>query len=230
MPAYDSVILSGGGMESLVLLALAAKERRNPLVVYVTMNEGTDPTLSRAEQQCRFYGFTLHNVAASCFFGNLSKNLPATNDRKGYIPGYRHILLSSAFQIADHVGARKVFLGEHADWPESHPLNGMFDLMVGGHHADRELDPKFWWKLLNLYNETYGTSIELVTPFLHLSKGQVVKIGQDLGVNWSLSLTCRKGLPLHCGASDCFFCESRKEAFKEANVKDHVAYGRIWLV
>jgi 7-cyano-7-deazaguanine synthase len=50
-----------------------------------------------------------------------------------------------------------------------------------------------------------------------------VKIGINLGVDYSLTWTCYRGEDLACGK--CGACTERIEAFREAGVEDPVEYG-----
>ena len=64
--------------------------------------------------------------------------------------------------------------------------------------------------------------IELLRPFVHMSKGDVVKRGAELDVPFLDTWSCYKGLRFHCGK--CGTCVERKEAFAEAGVGDPTLY------
>ena len=55
-----------------------------------------------------------------------------------------------------------------------------------------------------------------------MSKTDIVKLGSDLGVDFSLTYSCYKGGEKHCGK--CGTCQERKEAFELAGVKDLTIY------
>lgn len=232
---YDSVLLTGAGIESVSLLALAQQKRINLLSVFVRMSDTDVRHMRVAEKQAKLYDADFHVVdARPSFFGLLTSGLRVRENRGRYVPGYRQILLSLGMQITDYVGASTLVIGEHAEWPEGHPSQILFEKMVGGNTADGELNPLFWQRVVNMYNETYSTSIKLFIPFIHLTKDQVVKQAAADGVLLGMSVTCRRTPPTvpantdlwHCGEPDCFFCVSRRTAFKDASVLDPTEYAK----
>lgn len=65
-------------------------------------------------------------------------------------------------------------------------------------------------------------SLKIFTPFDELRKDEVVKLGVDLGVDYSKAWTCYKGEGKHCGICDA--CVERKRSFSLAGLKDPVEY------
>ena len=64
--------------------------------------------------------------------------------------------------------------------------------------------------------------IEVVSPFCNINKIDIVKIGTELGVDFSLTYSCYKGNEKHCGK--CGTCQERKEAFEKAGITDPTEY------
>lgn len=64
--------------------------------------------------------------------------------------------------------------------------------------------------------------VELVFPFLGLSKSYVLKIGVSSGMNPVDTYSCIVGHKRHCGR--CSQCEMRKIAFLQAGIKDETSY------
>lgn len=67
------------------------------------------------------------------------------------------------------------------------------------------------------YNE-----IRVHAPFLYLTKADIVKLGNKLGIDYSLTWTCYKGKEKACGK--CGSCVERLEAFRKAGAKDPLKY------
>jgi 7-cyano-7-deazaguanine synthase len=65
--------------------------------------------------------------------------------------------------------------------------------------------------------------LTLHAPYLHLSKADIVKIGINLGVDYSLTWTCYRGEARPCGK--CGACVERQEAFAEAGARDPLEGG-----
>lgn len=67
--------------------------------------------------------------------------------------------------------------------------------------------------------------VTLSRPFLHptpMSKTDVCRLGQRLGVPFGLTWSCYKGGAKHCGV--CGTCSERKESFKDSGVEDPTEY------
>jgi 7-cyano-7-deazaguanine synthase len=66
------------------------------------------------------------------------------------------------------------------------------------------------------------TDIRLLTPFLRMSKRDIVRRGVDASVPFGLTWSCYKGGERHCGK--CGTCTERREAFLLAGVPDPTEY------
>ena len=69
-----------------------------------------------------------------------------------------------------------------------------------------------------------GDVIEIRTPLISMSKADIVRKGEELGVPWKLTWSCYKGGEKACGVCDS--CQLRLKGFKEAGVKDPLPYAR----
>jgi 7-cyano-7-deazaguanine synthase len=66
------------------------------------------------------------------------------------------------------------------------------------------------------------SKVELLVPYLYMTKGEIVKVGLSLGVDYSDTWTCYKGGDKACGK--CGSCIERLEAFAFANAVDPIEY------
>ena len=64
--------------------------------------------------------------------------------------------------------------------------------------------------------------IELMTPFVDQTKGDIARLGGELGVRFELTWSCYKGGDRHCGR--CGTCVERQEAFADAGLVDPTSY------
>ena len=60
--------------------------------------------------------------------------------------------------------------------------------------------------------------IQLVRPFVGITKTDIVTLGAKLGVPFENTWSCYKGTELHCGR--CGTCVERREAFHLAGIQD----------
>lgn len=76
---------------------------------------------------------------------------------------------------------------------------------------------------VSLFNPN-ADSVNVHTPFINISKPELIKIGSKLGVpfqeTWSCCSTAAK--MSHCG--ECHQCKSRKKSFKKSGVDDPTNY------
>ena len=78
-------------------------------------------------------------------------------------------------------------------------------------------------KAVSLGNEGFAPDhFGLITPFIEVSKTEIARIGDELGVPWVETWSCYKGGEVHCGT--CGTCVERREAFHDAGVSDPTEY------
>jgi 7-cyano-7-deazaguanine synthase len=75
--------------------------------------------------------------------------------------------------------------------------------------------------MVNVAVEGLAT-IEILAPFLSVTKTDIVKLGAQLQVPFERTWSCYKGGALHCGT--CGTCFERREAFALAGVADPTIY------
>ena len=66
--------------------------------------------------------------------------------------------------------------------------------------------------------------VRLLTPFLSLTKAEIVTMAHEAGTPLEKTWSCYKGGELHCGK--CGTCVERIEAFELAGVKDPTEYSK----
>jgi len=86
--------------------------------------------------------------------------------------------------------------------------------------------PEFVEKMQELAKVVHFEPIEVLAPFLHMTKADIVKIGLELGVDYSKCWSCYKGLERPCGK--CPTCIQRTEAFLKNGVKDLLLTDEEW--
>jgi 7-cyano-7-deazaguanine synthase len=59
-------------------------------------------------------------------------------------------------------------------------------------------------------------------PFISMTKTDIARLGESLGVPWDQTWSCYKGEMWHCGK--CGTCVERKEAFVQSGVADPTVY------
>jgi 7-cyano-7-deazaguanine synthase len=126
------------------------------------------------------------------------------------VPNRNAIMLSIASALAVTREAGAVAFGAH----------------TGDHFIYPDCRPEFvraFERMVNVAVEGLA-SIEILAPFLSMTKADIVKLGDELRVPFERTWSCYKGGALHCGI--CGTCFERREAFALAHVADPTPYER----
>jgi len=128
-----------------------------------------------------------------------------------YVPARNTIFLSFALGYAEAIAADEVRIGanaiDYSGYPDCRPdyLEAMQEVYRLGTKQGRE-----------------GNPITIVSPLVHLTKGDIVRLGNDLGVPWEKTWSCYTGGETACGVCDA--CQLRLKGFREAGVEDTIVY------
>ena len=126
--------------------------------------------------------------------------------KKTVVPFRNGIMLAIAAGYAESEGADGIVIaahaGDHAIYPDCREnfMVAMSDAIRAGTYAQ----------------------VELIRPFIKMTKAQIVRRGAELGVDYSQTWSCYVGGEIHCGK--CGTCVERREAFLEAGIPDPTVY------
>lgn len=213
----DSVIIYSGGLDSTTLLY----EERERIALAVTFDYGSNHAareIACARWHCQHLGIE-HLVIDLAFIGKYftssltagadaipEGNYDDENMRSTVVPFRNGIMLSVACGLAESRGLKRVLIanhgGDHAIYPDCRPefIKAMDEAMTAG---------------------TYE-GVQLVAPYTNITKGDIVKKGIALGIDYGKTYSCYRGKERHCGR--CGTCQERKEAFAEAGIIDPTNY------
>lgn len=124
------------------------------------------------------------------------------NMKSTVVPNRNMIMLSLAVGYAVSIGAENVAYAAHS----------------GDHQIYPDCRLEFVQKLTEVTKIANYQPVWILAPFIHMNKGQIAKLGVELGVDFALTWTCYKGLRRPCGK--CGACRERQEAFQFAGVPD----------
>lgn len=128
------------------------------------------------------------------------------NMKSTVVPFRNGIMLAIAAGFAESNDIDIIILGNHS----------------GDHAIYPDCRPEFIANMAGAIREGTEKKIKVLSPFCDMSKTDIVKLGEELGVDFSLTYSCYKGGEQHCGK--CGTCQERIEAFKLAGVKDPTEY------
>ncbi len=116
-----------------------------------------------------------------------------------------------------------IMLSIAAGFAESHGAQG---LVIAAHAGDHAIYPDCREEFMHAMSEaiqrgTYA-GIEVVRPFISMTKSGIASLGHKLGVDYSKTWSCYVGGEVHCG--ECGTCVERREAFLLAGLNDPTEY------
>lgn len=216
-----AVLIYSGGMDSFTLLhhILASGLERGD-VAALTFNYGQKHVkeVEYAKHVCTELGIE-HKIvdisAINSLLGGSSLtddiaipegHYEAENMKSTVVPNRNMILLSLAIAYAVSLEADTVYYGAHS----------------GDHAIYPDCRPEFVQKMDKVSRIANYQSVAINTPFVALSKIDILSRGIELGLDYTHTWTCYNGRDKACG--QCGACTERLEAFKHNNLIDPIPY------
>ena len=131
-----------------------------------------------------------------------------------YVPARNTIFLSTALGYAEVVGAFDIFIGVNAVDYSGYP----------------DCRPEFveaFERLANLGTAAAALGrghFTIHAPLIHMTKGQIIRTGLALGVDYSLTQSCYDPSEDGAACGRCDSCRLRLAGFAEANAADPARY------
>ena len=218
-----TAVLLSAGLDSTVLVAAAAREGPvHPLYVSTGLAweraelAALDQLLATAPFEANVapvarLSFTVEDVYPATHWA-LRGTPPGfdTADEEVYLAGRNVVLLSKAAIYCAQHRIGRIALG---------PLAG---------NPFPDARPEFFAAMARALSLGLDHPLEVVTPFLSFEKSEVIRLGVELGVPLELTLSCMNPQQgRHCG--QCSKCRERRDAFREAGVRDLTIYASVPL-
>jgi 7-cyano-7-deazaguanine synthase len=225
MIAPKAVVLVSGGMDSATAGAVARDQGFELYALSFRYGQRHAAELEAAKQVAAWLGACRHVIleidlrafGGSALTGDLDvpKDTPLERIGSGipatYVPARNTIFLSFAMGWAEVLDAGDLFIGANA-------------LDYSGYPDCRPEYIEAFERMASLATRAgvEGRRLRVHTPLIGLSKAEIVKLGQRLGVDYGMTWSCYdptvEGTP--CGHCDA--CILREKGFREAGVEDPV--------
>ena len=209
--AKDMLLVLSGGMDSTTMLW----EYRDRIAAAVTFQYGSNHNRREAlcaRLNCEKAGVEWIEIDLA-FMGQYFKSsllegadaIPEggyadDNMRSTVVPFRNGIMLAVAAGLAESRGLRGVMLANHS----------------GDHTIYPDCRPEFVDAMGAAIKTGTFEGLELLAPYTMLTKGEIADRGKKIGVDYSLTYSCYKGGPTHCGK--CGTCVERAEALDFAGI------------
>ena len=137
-----------------------------------------------------------------------SEGIPVT-----YVPARNTIFLSHALGYAEAIGSLDIFIGVNAVDYSGYP----------------DCRPEFISAFQTLANVATKASVEgdnfkIHTPLIDLSKAEIIRKGVEVGVDYSMTVSCYSADQYGFACRVCESCRLREEGFKAAGIEDNTCY------
>jgi 7-cyano-7-deazaguanine synthase len=230
MQQKRAVLLLSGGLDSTTMLALATNEGYAVHALSFDYAQRHAAEIAAARAVSNAYGVVEHKVIEidlRTFGGSaLTADIPVPKDRElkydddkipiTYVPARNTIFLSYALAFAEVVGAREIFIGVNA-------------LDYSGYPDCRPEFIAAYERMANLATragvEAKGEpEIRIRTPLIDMSKRDIIELGLQLGVDYSLTVSCYDPGTDGEACGRCDACQLRLRGFSEAGANDPAIY------
>ncbi len=224
------MVLLSGGLDSATILAIAKQEGFDPVALSFRYGQRHTAELDAAKRVARAAGVSKHtflDIDLRAFGGSaltsdiavpkgrsmqeMSHDIPVT-----YVPARNTIFLSFALAWAEVLGSVDIFIGVNA-------------LDYSGYPDCRPEYIQAYERMANLATRTGVEGVkrlQIHTPLISLTKGQIIKRGLELGVDYAMTSTCYDPSPEGPPCGQCDACLLRLKGFAENEMEDPAAYQR----
>jgi 7-cyano-7-deazaguanine synthase len=221
-----AVVLYSGGLDSTTCLAMARADGFEPFAMSFSYGQRHSVELELAKRNACPMGaadhlvveFDYRQVGGSALTADIEvpkegvgSDIPVT-----YVPARNTIFLSFALGWAEVLGAFDIYIGvnalDYSGYPDCRPeYIAAFETMANlATRAGVEGSGRF----------------RIHTPLIHLTKGEIIRRGLELGVDYSRTHSCYDPTSEGIACGRCDSCRLRLKGFAEAGVADPVRYVR----
>ncbi|HET9149078.1 MAG TPA: 7-cyano-7-deazaguanine synthase QueC [Alphaproteobacteria bacterium] len=228
MTAKRAVVLVSGGLDSATVAAIARAEGFDVVALTFDYGQRHRIEIAAAANVARAAGAVRHVVMPidlRTFGGSaLTADIPVPKGRSAeemgqgipvtYVPARNTIFLSFALALAEVERAADIFIGANARDYSGYP----------------DCRPEFTAAFERLANLAVAEAVEgrlairIRAPLMELGKGEIVKKGLALGVDYSFTRSCYDPDAEGRACGRCDSCLLRLKGFAEAGVPDPAPY------
>jgi 7-cyano-7-deazaguanine synthase len=218
-----AVVLLSGGLDSATVLGIARARGFECYALSVHYGQRHGAELAAARQIAVALGAREHRVMAVDLAGIGGSALtdpsmaipesPTTGIPITYVPARNTLMLSLALGWAEVVGAADIFVGVNAVDYSGYP----------------DCRPEFIEAFENLARlatkaGVEGAHFKIQAPLIDMSKADIIRAGTELGVDYSVTVSCYQAAPDGAACGKCDSCRLRAAGFAAAGLPDPTRY------
>lgn len=223
MSAPKAVVLISGGLDSTTVLAIAKSQGYECYTISFDYGQRHRAELIAAECTASALGSAEHKVVqldlqtiGGSALTDRSLAVPETEGEGipiTYVPARNTVFLSIALGWAEVLEADDIFIGVNA-------------VDYSGYPDCRPEYVEAYETMANLATRSgvEGRKLRIQAPLMRLSKGDIVREGMALGVDYGLTVSCYQANDAGEACGRCDSCRLRRAGFTEAGVADPTRY------
>lgn len=219
--ASKAIVLLSGGLDSYTAAAIARLEGFRLFALTISYGQRHVRELEAARAVAAWLRVERHielDVDLSVFGGSsLTTNIPVPKDRhldtgdvpSTYVPARNTVFLALALAWAETVDAADIFIGvnalDYSGYPDCRPeFVAAFEQLAS----------------LATARGVRGGTFRVHAPLMTLTKADIVRKGQELGLDYGLTHSCYDPGPLGRPCGRCDSCVLRAMGFDQAGIAD----------
>ncbi len=223
-----ALVLLSGGLDSATVTAIAVKEKRECAALTFSYGQRHTIEIASAKKLVEFFKIKNHIVIeiptavfqGSALLGQSGRDVPKNRDiskldeiPETYVPARNILFLSYALACAESVGIGDIYIGVNA-------------LDYSGYPDCRPEFIAAYEKMANLGTRSgvEGRPFRINAPLINLKKYEIIRLGTDLGVDYSLTHSCYDPDMTGASCGECDSCLLRKQGFLQAGIPDPTRY------
>ena len=139
--------------------------------------------------------------------------LPVEGIPVTYVPARNTVFLAYALAWSEVISARDIFIGvnavDYSGYPDCRPE------FISAFEQTAQLATRAGVE---------GNYLKIHTPIIDLNKHEIITLGNSLGVDYSITVSCYQADANGFACGKCDACRFRKEGFQNANLPDPTRY------
>jgi 7-cyano-7-deazaguanine synthase len=218
-----AIVLLSGGLDSSTVLAIARASGFECYALSVHYGQRHSAELDAARRiavqlgarEHRVMGVDLAGIGGSALTdaGVAVPEVPTTGIPVTYVPARNTLLLSLALGWAEVVGAADIFVGvnavDYSGYPDCRPV-----FIEAFEHLAR----------LATKAGVEGVPFRIQAPLIDMSKAEIIRTGSELGVDFSMTVSCYQADANGAACGKCDSCRLRAAGFAAAQLADPTRY------
>ena len=221
--AKKAVVLVSGGLDSTTVLAMARDQGYACSALSFDYGQRHRGELAAAERVSSALGDVEHKVvrlnldsiggSALTDFSIAVPEEETAGIPVTYVPARNTVFLAIALGWAEVLEAQDIFIGvnavDYSGYPDCRPA------FVSAFEAMANLATKAGVE---------GRKISIHAPLMDMEKGAIIRAGQALGVDYSLTVSCYQVTDDGLACGRCDSCRLRRQGFESAGMPDLTRY------